>query len=156
MAAVNQEEYYEFYVKLVYTCQTINFQANPNNTITQFIADLKNRASTDFNIVNTDDIEVVEAGQPHNVNGRDAEMAPILEPSPQTLRDKYGNNHSSVAFYIRAKNKNYVTLDQESITITNVFTVENSQESTQLDDILQDILPPIPLTNSCCYPFGGL
>jgi hypothetical protein len=155
MTAVNQE-YYEFYVKLVYTCQTINFQANPNNTIAQFIADLKNRASTDFNIVNTDDIEVVEAGQPHNVNGRDAEMAPILEPSPQTLRDKYGNNHSSVAFYIRAKNKNYVTLDQESITITNVFTVENSQESTQLDDILQDILPPIPLTNSCCYPFGGL
>ena len=54
--------------------------------------------------INFNKIEIVEAGQFNNVNGRDAELAPALNPnSGITLGDKYGDNLKNKAFYIRPK-----------------------------------------------------
>ena len=147
MTAVNQE-FYEFYVKLAYTTETKNYRFNPNMTITEFISDLKNRATHDFNIVNSDDIEVVEAGR------QEDEMAPKLEPCNQPLRYVYGNRNQFVAFYIRLRNNNNTntnTSDQvASIEIpltdnpvVNNVVVENDSPSQTTP------------TNNCCLPFYG-
>ena len=117
-------------------------------TITEFISDLKNRATHDFNIVNSDDIEVVEAGR------QEDEMAPKLEPCNQPLRYVYGNRNQFVAFYIRLRNNNNTntnTSDQvASIEIpltdnpvVNNVVVENDSPSQTTP------------TNNCCLPFYG-
>jgi hypothetical protein len=61
--------------------------------------------SDDFGInSNSYKIEIVESGQFDNINGRDAELAPALDPnSDTTLRQKYGDNIKHKAFYIRPK-----------------------------------------------------
>jgi hypothetical protein len=93
--------YYELYFKLVYTCQTKNYIVNPNISIKDFIKNVKARARNDFNLNNDEDVEIVEAGNPDNINGHDAELAPALEPSSTTIREIYGNRHTRTAFYIR-------------------------------------------------------
>ena len=70
-------------------------------TIKNFIETVNFDVRRDFNILNNQKIEIVEAGQPNNINGGDAEMAPALEPVNETLREIYGNRHNNVAFYIR-------------------------------------------------------
>jgi len=47
------------------------------------------------------DLEVVESGQPNNVNGQHAELAPALEPSGMTIEEKYGGRYNQTAFYVR-------------------------------------------------------
>ena len=90
---------FEFYCKIPYTEITNFIKVDSTLTISQFI-DLINsnfiRVYFDINDIYT--IEVVEAG--NNING-DAELAPALQPSEETLEEKYGNNYKSVAFYIR-------------------------------------------------------
>jgi len=98
---MSQTDYYEFYFKMVYTCQTKFYTVNPDLSIKNFIEDIKNRAIIDFNINLNEDIEIVEAGNPDNINGRDAELAPALEPLDTTVRQIYGNRHKNIAFYIR-------------------------------------------------------
>ena len=97
----NNNNNYEFYFKLAYTCQTKYYTVNPNSKISEFINDIKIRAHEDFNINNDEDIEIVEAGNFDNINGRDAEMAPALQPSEYTLKDLYEHNYKNTAFYIR-------------------------------------------------------
>jgi hypothetical protein len=93
-------QYYEFYFKLAYTCETRYYEVNADMSITDFISDIKNRARTDFEIQLDEDIEIVEAGQ-NSLNGQAAEMAPELEPSSATIREIYGNKYNLTAFYIR-------------------------------------------------------
>jgi hypothetical protein len=95
------DEYYEFYFKIVYTERTIHYRFSPTISIKNFIETVNFDVRRDFNILNNQKIEIVEAGQPNNINGRDAEMAPALEPVNETLREIYGNRHNNVAFYIR-------------------------------------------------------
>jgi hypothetical protein len=99
--------YYELYFKLVYTCQTKNYLVNPDISIKNFIEDIRVRARRDFNFNDNDEIEIVEAGQPNNINGRDAEMAPALELLDNiTVRQKYQNRRHQIAFYVRRKENN--------------------------------------------------
>ena len=101
-----ETESIEIYFKQVYTCKTQTYTININYTIAQFYEFITAKAfSDDFGINrNSYKIEIVEAGQFDNVNGRDAEMAPALNPNEEvTLRDKYGDNIKHKAFYIRPK-----------------------------------------------------
>lgn len=102
--------YYNFTFKLAYTCQTKEYFVRPNQSIRQFIDDIKMRARGDFHLTDDEDIEIVEAGQYYNINGRDPELAPALQPSNVLLGEIYENNYKNTAFYIR-KIHNYLTLD---------------------------------------------
>lgn len=102
--------YYEFDFKLVYTCQTKKYFVRPNVTLSQFIDDIKMRARGDFNLQITEDIEIVEAGQYHNIHGRDPELAPALQSSNVLLSEIYEHTNKNIAFYIR-KIPSYLTID---------------------------------------------
>ena len=92
---------HRFYFKMVDTSQTIYYDIELNSTITSFILNIKNKVRENFNIDNNYAIDIVEAGQFNNINGRDAELAPALEPSNLTLLQKYENNYKQTSFYIR-------------------------------------------------------
>lgn len=92
---------HRFYFKLVYTTQTIYYDIDLNSTMTNFILNIKKRIRENFNISENFDIEIIEAGQYHNANGRDAELAPALTPSDTTLIQKYRNTYKDISFYIR-------------------------------------------------------
>lgn len=92
---------YTFYFKLVYTTRTAYYSFSPDISIKNFIETIINNARGDFELTNNQTVEVVEAGNPNNINGHDAELAPPLEPINETLRQIYGNNWRSIAFYLR-------------------------------------------------------
>ena len=100
-------QYYTFYFKLAYTCQTKIYFVRPTSTMAQFIDDIKLRARGDFNLNDDEDIEIIIAGQYHNVNGRDPELAPAIQPSNMLLSDFYRNIHMNTSFYIRKISNNY-------------------------------------------------
>jgi hypothetical protein len=94
----NIQNYYEFYFKEVYTVQHKYYRFDPDISMNKFIEEVKLKARIDFNLRKD---EVIEAGQFNNINGRDAELAPALEPFDSKLREKYSDRVNSVAFYIR-------------------------------------------------------
>ena len=103
---MSEFESIELYFKQVYTCKTQTYPVNINYTVAQLYEFITAKAfSDDFGInSNSYKIEIVETGQFDNVNGRDAELAPALDPnSDTTLRQKYGDNIKHKAFYIRPK-----------------------------------------------------
>ncbi len=95
---------YKIYFKVVYTSETATYLFNPAITIKTFIILSKRKARADFlsngNNLNVE-IEIVETGQCDNINGRDAEQAPALEPSDETLEERFGSRHILPSFYIR-------------------------------------------------------
>ena len=112
---------HSFYFKLVYTCQTVNYDIDLNMSMTEFINYVKDKIRVDFNIDNNCDIEIVESGQPNNVNGRDAEVASALEYSNTTIIEKYGDNYKYIAFYVRPVLTSIMNLNQ--INVENSTTV---------------------------------
>jgi len=96
---------HSFYFKLAYTCQTINYDINLDMSIENFINYVKDKIRVDFNIDNNYDIEIVKAGNPDNINGHDAELAPALEATNYTILQTYGDNYKQTAFYIRKINR---------------------------------------------------
>ena len=103
---MSEFESIELYFKQVYTCKTKVYPINIHYTMAQLYEFITAKAySDDFGInSNSYKIEIVETGQFDNVNGRDAELAPALNPnSDTTLREKYGDNIKHKAFYIRPK-----------------------------------------------------
>lgn len=122
---------YEFYFKLAYTCQTKIYEVNPDILIKNFIEDIRYRARYDFNISDDEDIEIIEAGNPDNINGHDSELAPAIEASDYTIREIYGNTYRNTAFYIRK--------------IPIVYTL-NIPENIELNE--NEIPPPIRRANS--------
>ena len=99
-----EPETIKLYFKQVYTCKTKEYRVNYNYTLAQLYDYITPKAfSDDFGIdQNSYKIEIVEAGQFDNVNGRDAELAPALDPNEEiTLRNKYGDDIKHKAFYIR-------------------------------------------------------
>jgi hypothetical protein len=96
----------DIYFKQVYTCKTQTYSINSDYTIVQLYKFITAKAySDDFGIdQNSYKIEIVETGQFNNANGRNAELAPALDPNAEiTLREKYGDNLKNKAFYIRPK-----------------------------------------------------
>ena len=112
---------HSFYFKTVYTSQTINYDIDLDMSIENFINYVKDKIRVDFNIDNNYDIEIVKAGNPDNINGHDAELAPALEPSDTSIREKF-NNYEQTAFYIRKINRplrinipDYVDNDNDNV-----------------------------------------
>ena len=112
---------HSFYFKTVYTCQTINYDIALDMSIENFINYVKDKIRVDFDIDNNYDIEIVKAGNPDNINGHDAELAPALEPSDTSIREKF-NNYKQIAFYIRKINRplrinipDYVENDNDNV-----------------------------------------
>ena len=100
-----QTETVALYFKQVYTCNTQMYRVNYDSTIAQLYEFITAKAySDDFGIDPNYNIEIVEAGQFDNVNGRHAELAPALNKNSElTLREKYRDNIKNIAFYIRPK-----------------------------------------------------
>jgi hypothetical protein len=98
---------YEFYFKLVYTCETRTYVFNPCITITKFIEIVTIKVRSEF-AINADEnnIEVVETGQYDNINGKDSEKAPALAHSDNTLEERFGCRNSLPSFYIRIVPRN--------------------------------------------------
>jgi len=90
-------------------------------SIENFINYVKDKIRVDFDIDNNYDIEIVKAGNPDNINGHDAELAPALEPSDTSIREEF-NNYKQIAFYIRKINRplrinipDYVENDNDNV-----------------------------------------
>ena len=112
---------HSFYFKTVYTCQTINYDIDLDMSIANFINYVKDKIRVDFDIDNNYDIEIVNAGNPDNITGHDAELAPALEPSDTSIRENF-NNYKQIAFYIRKINRplrinipDYVDNDNDNV-----------------------------------------
>lgn len=89
-------------VKLAYTCITKYYSVTPDMYIKKFIELIKDKAHIYFQLEEGTEVEIVEAGQFNNINGRDAELAPAVEINPNiTLREKYEHINYNVSFYIR-------------------------------------------------------
>jgi hypothetical protein len=97
-------------------------------SITEFINYVKGKIRVDFDIDNNYAIEIVEAGQFNNENGRDAELAPALEYSVTTIREKF-NNYKQIAFYIRPVMRRRLSLEHPNM-INNTENNENNQNTT--------------------------
>ena len=119
---------HSFYFKTVYTCQTINYDIDLDMSITEFINYIKRKIRVDFDIDNNYAIEIVEAGQFNNENGHDAELAPALEYSVTTIREKF-NNYKQTAFYIRPVMRRRLSLEHPNM-INNTENNENNQNTT--------------------------
>ena len=115
---------HSFYFKTVYTCQTINYDIDLDMSITEFINYIKRKIRVDFDIDNNYAIEIVEAGQFNNENGRDAELAPALEYSVTTIREKF-NNYKQTAFYIRPVMRRRLSLERPNTENDNENENEN-------------------------------
>ena len=115
---------HSFYFKTVYTCQTINYDIDLDMSITEFINYVKRKIRVDFDIDNNYSIEIVEAGQFNNENGRDAELAPALEYSNISIREKF-NNYKQTAFYIRPVMRRRLSLERPNTENVNENENEN-------------------------------
>ena len=103
---MSEFESIELYFKQVYTCKTKVYHINFDYTLAKLYEFITAKAFSDDFAINSNSykIEIVEAGQYDNVNGRDAELAPALNQNEEmTLRQKYGDNIKHKAFYIRPK-----------------------------------------------------
>lgn len=88
-------EYYTFNFKFIYTDTIKQYSVQKNITVKNFIEDIKNRISNDFNISNNENIEIIEAGQEND------ELAHALEPSNVRLKQIYENKYKITSFYIK-------------------------------------------------------
>ena len=92
--------------KIAYTHHICEYGFPDDTKISDLISFIKKRVYTDFKFFPLDPIEypyitVIENGQYKNVNGYDPELAPAMQPSEQTLKDRYEGRYEKVGFYIR-------------------------------------------------------
>jgi hypothetical protein len=124
---------HSFYFKLVYTCQTVNYDIDLNMSMTEFINYVKDKIRVDFNIDNNYDIEIVEAGQPDNINGHDAELAPALEATNYTILQTYENSYKNTAFYIRTVMRGRENLEN-NINNNVIYNNVNDNNNNNIND----------------------
>ena len=96
---------YNFNFKLAYSNKIMTMSFDSNINIDTFINRVSISAVEFFqldDICVPDDILIIESGQPNNINGRDAELAPPINYSSMfTLKDIYEYRWRSTSFYIR-------------------------------------------------------
>ena len=95
-----------FYIKQVYTENTMMCPLSTFLTVTAFIAEVQRFSANQIYNISPDrteliaNIEVVEAGQ--TINGVRSEDAPELQPDDNiTMQEKYGDKLKFTAFYVR-------------------------------------------------------
>ena len=92
--------------KFAYWHHKMEYDFPEDTTIRELIAFMQKRAYTDFEFFKLDPIEypcitIVEAGQYNNVNGYDPELAPAIQPSGQTIKERYKGKYEQIGFFIR-------------------------------------------------------
>jgi hypothetical protein len=87
--------YYTFNFKFANTSTIKQYSVEKNITVKNFIEDIKNRITNDFNINDNENIEIIEAGQEND------ELASVLLSSEIPLKQIYENKHTVTSFYIR-------------------------------------------------------
>lgn len=98
---LSQTRMLKIYLKVAYTGITQDIIVDSSMTISQFMSLINNYKTEYFQIHKNYCVEIIESG--NNING-DAELAPVLYSSEESLEEKYGNTQSSIAFYIRPIN----------------------------------------------------
>lgn len=95
----------QFQFKLAYTHHIRVYEFRTDTTIASLIEIIQKNVFDIFDpfIDRTvfKQVEVVESGQYNNINGFNPELAPALEPSEITIREKYEGRYNQIAFYIR-------------------------------------------------------
>jgi hypothetical protein len=94
--------------KEVFTVRILQFKVNPFLNVGQFINNMRPVLATQFGI-NSDDIEIVEAGQ--YTDEYPPEGAPELIPSTRILAEIWGESLQNIVFYVRRKNYLYPQLE---------------------------------------------
>jgi hypothetical protein len=95
-----------FLFRFAYWHHKMEYEFPEDTTINEMIAFIQKRAYTDFEHFKLDPIEypyikIVEMGQYNNVNGYDQELAPAMEPSDQTIKERYNGKYDQIGFFIR-------------------------------------------------------
>jgi len=99
----NPTEVYTFDFKIAYFERKFELNFKPDNIIKKFVEDVT-YSVRQIHPTDRHTIEIVEAGQYNNINGKSAELAPEISYSEaDTLKDIYGKNGKITAFYIRLK-----------------------------------------------------
>jgi hypothetical protein len=88
------------YFKQVWTANTHIIPVNPESTVIEFIEQVKPLLSIHFNI-ETCDLELVETGS------MDSEASEPLIESVKKMREVWGDELKTAAFYVRRKNYEY-------------------------------------------------
>ena len=99
-----------FLFRFAYWHHKIEYDFQEDTTISEMIAFIQKRAYTDFEHFKLDPheypyIKIVEMGQYNNPNGYDQELAPAMEPSDQTIKERYNGKYDQTGFFIRYSDK---------------------------------------------------
>ena len=97
--------------KFAYWHHKMEYEFSEETTIRELIEFIQKHAYTDFEFFKLDPIEypyieIVEMGQYNNVNGYDSELAPAMQPSDETLKQRYIRNYENIGFFIRYSQSN--------------------------------------------------
>jgi len=92
--------------RFAYWHHKMEYDFPEETTIRELIAFMQKRAYTDFEFFKLDPkeypyIKIIEMGQYNNVNGYDQELAPAMEPSDETLKQRYNGKYQQIGFFIR-------------------------------------------------------
>ncbi len=92
--------------RFAYWHHKMEYDFPEETTIRELIEFMQKRAYTDFEFFKLDPkeypcITIIEMGQYNNVNGYDQELAPAMEPSDETLKERYKGKYQQIGFFIR-------------------------------------------------------
>jgi len=95
--------------RFAYWHHKMEYDFSEETTIRELIEFMQKHAYTDFEFFKLDPkeypcITIIEMGQYNNVNGYDQELAPAMEPSDETLKERYKGKYQQVGFFIRYSN----------------------------------------------------
>lgn len=99
----NPTEVYTFDFKMAYFERKFDLKFKSDITIKTFIEEIRSIVRQ-FHPTDGHTIEIVEAGQYNNINGKSPELAPEINYNDEdTLRNVYEKKWKNTAFYIRLK-----------------------------------------------------
>lgn len=96
--ANNEQTILSFDFKYIKTGETDTVTVDIEATMSEFISNI-NRTLRPY--VQNDNLYIIEAGQFNNINGRDPELAPALQPSDILVKDYFNKRLSTTSFYVR-------------------------------------------------------
>ena len=94
----NEQTILRFDFKYIKTGVTDSVTVDIEATMSEFIYNI-NRCLGPY--IQSNNFYIIEAGQFNNINGRDAEVAPALEPSRMTVKDFFNKRLNTTSFYVR-------------------------------------------------------
>lgn len=97
----NEQTIISFDFKYVKTGETDTVTVDIEATMSVFIYNIRRCLGPYAQTDNHDNLYIIEAGQFNNINGRDAELAPAIEPSDIKIKDYFNKRLKTTSFYVR-------------------------------------------------------